>query len=76
MYKRQQQQRFFIAFATSWRELATPEFLEFVVASDEHAPATIRAVEPSRHMDEFFDAFDIEPGDAEYLPPEDRIVIW
>jgi len=27
-------------------------------------------------MDEFHEAFDIESGDAMYLPPEERIVIW
>jgi len=71
-----QQQRFFIAYAISWREEATSEFYEFLVASDVHAPGIVRAVEPSRHMDEFYEAFDIEPGDPEYLPPEDRVVIW
>jgi len=71
-----QQQRFFIAYATSWREMATPEFYEFLVASNPHAPAPVRAVEPLRHMDAFYEVFDIEEGDAEYLAPEDRIVIW
>jgi len=27
-------------------------------------------------MDEFHEAYDIEPGDAMYLPPDERIVIW
>jgi putative endopeptidase len=71
-----QQQRFLIAFATSWREIATPEFYELLVASNTHAPGPVRAVEPLRHMDAFYTAFDIEPGDAEYLPPEERIIIW
>jgi putative endopeptidase len=71
-----QEQRFFIAWATTWRQLARDEFIELIVAIDEHAPAPVRAVEPLRHMDEFYEAFDIEPGDPMYLPPEDRIVIW
>ncbi|MBA3377755.1 MAG: M13 family metallopeptidase [Chloroflexia bacterium] len=71
-----QQQRFFIAYAVSWREEATPEFYEFLVASDVHAPGIVRAVEPSRHMDEFYEAFDIGPGDPEYLDPEERVIIW
>jgi predicted metalloendopeptidase len=71
-----QQQRFFIAASTNWREVATPEAYEFLVASDEHAPGPVRGVEPLRHMDAFYEAFDIDAGDAEYLPPEDRIVIW
>ncbi len=71
-----QQQRFFLAAARNWREVATPEFYEFLVASDEHAPGPARGVEPLRHLDAFYEAFDIQPGDPEYLDPEDRIVIW
>ncbi len=71
-----QEQRFFVAFAQIWRSKSTPEFLEYIVASDEHAPHMVRAVQPARNMDEFYDAFDIGPGDPEYLAPEDRIVIW
>jgi predicted metalloendopeptidase len=71
-----QQQRFFIAWAASWRQVATPEYYEFRVATNAHAPHPVRAVEPCRHMDVFFEAFDIGPGDAEYLAPEDRLVIW
>ena len=71
-----QQQRFYLAAASNWREVATPQYYEFLVAADVHAPGPVRAVEPIRHMDEFHDAFDIEPGDPEHLAPEDRIVIW
>lgn len=44
--------------------------------SDVHAPASLRATVPIRNMDEFHDAFDIELGDAMYLPPDERIVVW
>ena len=46
------------------------------VLTDEHAPAAVRAVQPARNMDSFFETFGIEPGDPMYLPPEERIVIW
>jgi predicted metalloendopeptidase len=36
----------------------------------------VRAVQPSRNMDEFFTAFGIKSEDPMYLPPEERIVIW
>jgi putative endopeptidase len=71
-----QEQRFFLAWATTWRQLATDEFAALLVAIDEHAPSPVRAVEPLRHMDAFHEAFAIEPGDPMYLPPEDRIVVW
>jgi putative endopeptidase len=71
-----QDQRFFIAHAYRWAEKARDEFLATLVNTDPHAPAQVRAVQPARNMDEFFQAFGIEPGDPMYLPPEERIVIW
>ncbi|HAY08002.1 MAG TPA: hypothetical protein DCY26_15295, partial [Hyphomonas sp.] len=29
-----------------------------------------------RNFDEWNEAFDVQPGDALYLPPEERIRIW
>ena len=71
-----QDQRFFLASAYRWAEKARKEFLATLVNTDPHAPAQVRAVQPARNMDEFFEAFGIEPGDPMYLPPEQRIVIW
>ena len=70
------QQRFFVAAATTWRQKIRDEALETQVRVDVHAPASLRATLPIRNMDEFHEAFGIEPGDAMYLPPEERIVVW
>lgn len=69
-------QRFFISAATVWREKMRDEFLETLVRTDPHAPASLRATIPLQQMDAFYEAFDIGPGDPMYIPPEDRIVIW
>jgi putative endopeptidase len=69
-------QRFFIAYALSSVEEAREESLRTQLQTDYHAPLAVRAVQPSRNMDAFFEAFAIEPGDPMYLPPEERIVIW
>ncbi|MCC6790782.1 MAG: hypothetical protein IT336_03805, partial [Thermomicrobiales bacterium] len=50
--------------------------LETQVKVDVHAPAEVRATQPIRNMDEFYEVFEIEAGDPMYLAPEDRIVIW
>lgn len=71
-----QQQRFFVAAASAWREKSTEEFLHYLVTSDVHSPGTVRGVQPLRNMGTFFEAFAIDEGDAMYLPPEERIVIW
>jgi predicted metalloendopeptidase len=70
------EQRFFIAWATIWRIQMRDEVLTTSILSDPHAPHPVRAVVPPQHMDAFHEAFDIGPGDAMYLPPNERIVIW
>jgi putative endopeptidase len=71
-----QQQRFFIAAASAWRQVIREEFLVTLLTVDVHAPAEVRGTLPLRNMDAFYEAFAIEPGDAMYLPPEERIVVW
>jgi putative endopeptidase len=71
-----QAQRFFIAAAQVWREKMRDAALLSQVQSDEHAPGIARATIPSENMDAFYDAFGISEGSAEYIAPEDRVVIW
>jgi len=71
-----QEQRFFIAAATVWRQQTRDEALLTQVKTDPHAPAEVRSTEPIRNTDAFFDAFDIDPGDPMFLPPEGRILVW
>ncbi len=71
-----QEQRFFIAAATVWRAETRAEALQTQLMADTHAPATVRATQPLRNSDAFYEAFDVDPDDAMYLAPEERIVIW
>ena len=41
-----------------------------------HAPARFRAIGPLLNMDAFYQAFDIQPTDAMYRPPEERVTVW
>jgi predicted metalloendopeptidase len=36
-------QRFFLGFASAWREKYTPELTKMIIASDPHAPDGVRA---------------------------------
>jgi endothelin-converting enzyme/putative endopeptidase len=45
------------------------------LASDPHPPDRFRANEV-RNMDAWYDAFGVKPGDAWFLPPEQRVRIW
>ncbi len=70
------QQRFFVAAATVWRGKIRDEALVTRVRSGVHAPPEVRATQPLRNTDEFYDAFDIVEGDPMYLAPAERIRIW
>ena len=70
------EQRFFINWATVWRTLSTDEYLNTQVKTDPHSPGMFRAYQPLRNIDSFYEAFDIEEGDAMYLPPNERVKIW
>lgn len=71
-----QAQRFFINWATIWRTKYRDEALRTQIKTDPHAPGMYRAVGPIVNMDAFHEAFDTAPGDALYVPPEERNRIW
>lgn len=70
------EQRFFMSWATVWRTLTREDALRTQIKTDPHSPGMVRAVQPLKNIDAFYDAFDIKEGDAMYLAPEDRVRIW
>jgi putative endopeptidase len=68
-------QRFFLAFAQSWREKTRNAALRAQVISDGHSPGNFRA-ETVRNLDAWYDAFSPKPGEKLYLAPKDRVKIW
>lgn len=69
------EQRFFIAFARRWHKTLTDDALKKYLATDTHLPPESRA-NAVRHVDAWYQAFNIQPGDKLYLPPEKRARIW
>jgi len=69
-------QRFFIAFAASWKEICRPETVRNRLLSDVHSPAQFRVNGIVRNMDEWYAAFNVQAGDSLYLKPEDRVRVW
>jgi putative endopeptidase len=70
------EQRFFMSWATVWRTLQREDGLRNQIMTDPHSPGQMRAVQPLKNIDAFYEAFDIQEGDAMYLPPEERVRIW
>ena len=68
-------QRFFLAWAQVWREKRTEQSMLSQLKGGTHAPGRYRALAPRNH-DAWYQAFDVKPGDALYLAPEERVRIW
>jgi putative endopeptidase len=70
------EQRFFIAYAQSWRSHTRPEQLRSRVKTDPHAPAEWRTNGPVSNMPQFATAFHCKPGDPMVRPPDQVPRIW
>lgn len=46
------------------------------IKTDPHPPAQFRINCTMSHVDDFYESFDVQPGDKMYLPPEKRAHIW
>jgi putative endopeptidase len=68
-------QRFFLAYAQSWRSKQRDESLRQRVVDDGHAPDRWR-VQTVRNLDGWYDAWGAKPGQTLYLDPKDRVRIW
>jgi putative endopeptidase len=69
-------QRFFLAYARSWREKTRPGVMRALLASDPHAPEQFRVNGVLRNVDAWYQAFGVRPGDRLYLDPAMRVGIW
>ena len=71
-----QNQRFFLSWATVWRTKGTEKFYINQVKTDPHSPGMYRAVGPLVNTEAWYKAFGVKEGDKHYKKPEDRIKIW
>jgi putative endopeptidase len=69
-------QRFFYGWAQVWRSKYREDALKNQVATDPHSPAQFRVIGPVRNHDAWYEAFGVQPGQAYYLAPEDRVRLW
>jgi len=69
-------QRFFLAYAQAWQSKAREGALRQQLITDPHSPAKYRTNGVVRNVDAWYAAFDVKPGDALYLPPDQRVHIW
>jgi putative endopeptidase len=69
-------QRFFLGWAQAWRSKMRDEAAKMVLVSDVHSPFRWRVDGTLRNIDEWYTAFNVKPGQALYLKPEERVRVW
>jgi endothelin-converting enzyme/putative endopeptidase len=69
-------QRFFIAYAQAWQGKRREGAIRQQLLSDPHSPDKYRVDGIVRNFDPWYKAFNVQPGDKLYLPPEQRVHVW
>jgi putative endopeptidase len=69
-------QRFFFGWARMWRGQSRPDYLRYTNETSPHAPPQFRANGTAAHVEAFYSAFGVSPGDGLYRPPEARVRVW
>jgi len=69
-------QRFFCGWAQVWRGKSRPELALQRLTTDPHSPNEFRCNQIVKNVHSFYEAFNVQAGDGEYLSPEDRVSIW
>jgi putative endopeptidase len=69
-------QRVFLGWAQVWRGTSRDDALRRQLVTDPHSPPHERVDGVVRNIDAWYAAFDVKPGDALYLAPDQRVRIW
>jgi len=69
-------QRFFLSIARIWRVKTRDEFMRMYLNTDPHSPAMWRVNGPLTNFSPFYKAFNVQPGEKNYKPENERIKIW
>ncbi|WP_250443742.1 M13 family metallopeptidase [Actinotalea sp. C106] len=69
-------ERVLLGWAQVWQSKGRDEEVRRRLATDPHSPNEFRCNGVLRNLDEFHEAYGVEPGDALYLAPEERVRIW
>lgn len=69
-------QRFYLSYANVWAGNIRDEEILLRTKTDPHSLGRWRVNGSLRNIEPFFKAFDIKDGDAMYLAPDKRVIIW
>ena len=66
---------FFQGYAETWRTKTREAYLRRQIMTDGHSPGPWRTY-TVRNLDAWYKAYDVKPGQALYLSPEQRVRVW
>jgi predicted metalloendopeptidase len=70
------EQRFFLAWARTWRMKVRPDYVREWVTNFPYAPYENRANGTVRNLETFYQAFNVTAKDALFLSASERVSIW
>lgn len=70
------EQRFFMGWAQVWRIKYRDEALRVQVINGPHSPGKYRVLGPLSNMPEFYEVYNVKPGDGMYRDENVRVKIW
>ena len=69
-------QRFYLGYANLWAQNVRPQEILRRTKTDVHSLGKWRVNGALRNIDGFYEAFGIKEGDAMWMDPAERIIIW
>jgi putative endopeptidase len=70
------EQRFYLGWVQIWRAKVREDEAVQRIKTDPHAPPAVRGSAPLVNQSGFYAAFEVQPGDKMYLPPDRRVSVW
>lgn len=69
-------QKFFVAYARMWCNVATPSYITRQLKTDPHSLGRERINQQVIHIDGFYEAFSCKKGDKMFVDSGERIRVW
>ena len=71
-----QLQRFFLGYSLGWLYIQRQERIASLLLTDVHSPAKYRVNGPFPNVPDFYEAYNIKPGDKMYIADSARVHLW
>ena len=68
--------KLFRAIANTWASTTSRQMREYLAVTDVHAPDKLRCNRVLQTLTEFYQTYDIRPGDGMWTEPASRVSVW